>query len=199
VKLAKTLLLIAGATVLLGAPTASSSARSLSTSSQTLRATFRELTFRGAFGNASCAVTVEGSFHARTMAKVVNSLTGLITRAELGTCTAGSVTVLRETLPWHIRYDSFTGILPNITSVRARVVGVQARVREALLTCLLTSTEEAPVTVTFLREVASRSITTAFVGGTGIETTCARVGAFESDAGPVTVLGSATRITVTLI
>jgi hypothetical protein len=199
VKLGKAGLAIIGATVLLGALTASASARTLSTSSQTLRAAFSAVTFRGAFGNIVCAVTVEGSFHSRTQAKVVNSLTGLITRAELGTCATGSVTLLRETLPWHIRYDSFTGVLPNITNVKARVVGVMARAREPLITCLLTSTEEAPATITFNRDVATRAITTAQIGGTGIETTCGRAGTFESDRANVTVLGAATRITLTLI
>lgn len=198
-KLSKLLLATIGATVLLGALVGSASAGRLSTTSQTLRSSFRTVTFRGLFGNIRCQVTLEGSLHAATIAKVTGSLIGYITEARLGPCESGTATILRETLPWHAQYDSFAGTLPRITRIIIRVIGARFQVREPAFTCLATSTEEAPALGTFTRDTATGVLTGSTIGGTGIETTCGRVGAFESDTGPVTVLGSTTRITVTLI
>ena len=198
-KLSKLLLATLGATVLLGALVGSASATRLASSSTTLRSTFREVTFSGAFGHIVCQVTLEGSLHSRTITKTVGSLIGYITAANLGTCATGTATILRETLPWHAQYNSFTGTLPAITGITIRVIGAKFRVREPLLTCLATSTTENPAIGTFSRETATGALTTGRISGSGIETTCGRVGAFNSDAGPITVAGAATRITVTLI
>jgi hypothetical protein len=198
VKLGKTLFAIVGAAVLLGALASAASARNLSSSSQTLRASFREITFNGAFGNITCAATVEGSFHSRTQAKVAGSLVGYITRSDLGPCAEGRVTILRETLPWHIRYSSFTGALPNITAFRASVIGVSNRIQEPFAGCLAASTAANPVTITFNRETVTGALTTATIGGT-VPTSCGINGTFSSSVSPVTVLNSATRITLTLI
>jgi hypothetical protein len=196
-RIAKALLAVAGATLLLGALASAASARILSTSSQTLRASFREIRFNGAFGNSSCAVTVEGSFHQRTQAKVAGSLVGYITRADLGACAEGRATVLRETLPWHIQYSSFSGTLPNITAFRANVIGVSFRIQEPFAGCLGRSEAANPATVIFNRE-AGGALTTVTLGGS-VPTSCGITGTFSSNAGPVTVLNSATRITLTLI
>jgi len=197
-KLSKLLLATIGATVLLGALVGSASARSFSTTSQTLRATFREVRFNGAFGNITCQVTLEGSLHARTIAKTVGSLIGYITAAVLGPCAEGQATILRETLPWHARYLAFTGTLPNIVTIRINVTGASFRIREPLATCLATSTAEAPAIGTFNRNTTTGALETAEIGGT-IPTTCGVNGTFASNRGPVTVLNSTTRITVTLI
>jgi hypothetical protein len=197
-KTSKLLLATLGASVLLGALVGNASARTFSTSSQTFRTAYRVFGFRGAFGEIKCGLTLEGSLHSRTIAKVRGTLIGLITRAELGTCILGTMTILAG-LPWHVRYDSFGGTLPNITFIKVRALFMTFRVREPLLTCLATTTEEAPGIITFDREVATRALTTSEFSGTGIETTCGRVGEFESSRDLVTVLGSSTRITVTLI
>lgn len=197
-KLGKTLFATVGAVMLLGAFASAASARNLSTSSQTLRAAFREITFSGAFGSANCTVTLEGSFHQRTQAKVASSLVGYITRSDLGPCAAGGVTLLRESLPWHIRYSSFSGTLPNITAFRATIISVAARVQEAFVGCLFRSEATNPITVTFNRETVTGAVTTATVAGT-VPTTCGVSGTFGSSASAVTVLNSATRITLTLI
>ena len=102
-----------GATLLLGALVTNASAERLSSSSSTFRMTFRELTFSGAFGVIRCEFTLEGSLHTRTMVKTPTLLIGYITAASAGACAAGAVTVLRETLPWHARYSSFSGTLPS--------------------------------------------------------------------------------------
>jgi len=200
VKFAKTLISLAGATVLLGALIASASARNLSSSSQTLRATFSRIDFTGGFGTVECAVTVEGSFHSRTIQKNLGHLAGLITRAIVGTCPRGSATVLQESLPWHVRYNSFEGTLPNIRQINATISGLAFRMREPTfgLTCLAVSEEEEPATLTFNRDVVTRALTTALAGGT-VTTDCGTSGTLRSTAGPLVILNSTSRITVTLI
>ncbi|HKG01908.1 MAG TPA: hypothetical protein VKB03_01895 [Conexibacter sp.] len=177
------------------------SARILSTSSLTLRVAFSEVRITGAFSNITCQFTLEGSLHSRrSITKVVGGLVGYVTSANLGTCAEGQATVLRETLPWHLRYGSFVGALPNITSVSLNVVGFALRTREIFGTCLLTSTSLEPVSLTALRETASSTFTTARLAN-AIRTTCGEgVNAgVTSSAGAVTVPSSATLITVTLI
>jgi hypothetical protein len=196
-KSCKLLLATIGATMLLGALTGSASARTLSSSGQTFRTAFRTVTWHGVFGDISCQVTLEGSLHSRTVAKVTTSLIGYITSAILGTCAEGTATILRETLPWHVHYSGFTGTLPNITSIRAAVDGYSIRIREPFATCLFTSTHERPLIATFTREVATRTITSAELGGT-IPTNCGFTLTFSSTRDPVTTQEGAT-ITVTLI
>jgi hypothetical protein len=200
-RLYKVLLAALGATVLLSALVSTASARSFSTTSQGLRSTFREVRFRLPFFTTSCQVTLEGTLHSRTIAKVAGALIGYITRAELGPCSAGTATILRETLPWHVRYLGFTGTLPTITSLRTNVIDASFRIREPFsITCLARSTAAQPSVGTFNRE-AGGALTTAEIGGTittGPE--CfEEPGVFSSDRGPVTVLGGTARITVTLI
>jgi hypothetical protein len=175
-------------------------ARNFSTSSQTLRATFREVRVTGAFGNIVCQVTIEGSLHTRTIAKVVGSLVGYITAASLGPCSAGQATILRETLPWHLRYANFVGNLPNITQFILGIIRFSIRVREPLLTCLLESRPTETLALGLLREPTSRLLLTAELLGTIRANDCGMAeGRIETNEGPVTVLNSTTRIRLTLI
>jgi hypothetical protein len=87
--------------------------------SQSFRETFNDLELRTLEIRDDCRLTLEGSLHARTMAKVAGSLIGYITRVRTGQCTVGT-TLLTETLPWHVRYESFSGTLPNITLLVVR-------------------------------------------------------------------------------
>ena len=75
----------------------------------------------------ACPFVVEGTFHEETLAKDV-ALTGHVTRAvvdsaecnepgELGT----RVSVLEATLPWHLVYSGYTGLLPVITGIRVAI------------------------------------------------------------------------------
>lgn len=148
------------AAILLGAVVVSSaSARSFSVSSQTFRALFfqlerndERLEITGGFGTYRCALTLEGSLHARTIAKVASTLIGHVNRADMAACSTGLFEnrVLRETLPWHIQYRSFTGVLPNISTFAVSIVGFAMQIREGAfnITCLGTSTAEQPLILT---------------------------------------------------
>jgi hypothetical protein len=199
-RLSRLLLATLGATALLGALVGHASARTLSTTSQTFRATFASLGLRTVFGEIRCGpVTLEGSLHASTMSKVAGALVGYVTRAAMGEeCAVGRATVLRETLPWHVRYAFFSGTLPNITSVSTNVIGFAFRYRESLISCLGTSTVEEPLVLSLRREVASRALTTAELGGS-IPSDCGSSFGFSGASASLTVVNSATRITVTLI
>lgn len=203
----KLLLSVVGATVMMAAVVGSASARNLSTSSQTLRATWREMVFTSSTGSrVICPVTLEGSLHSRTIAKVPYTLIGYITRADLGTpCTGGTATINRETLPWHVKYESFGGTLPNISFVRALIVRATFRVRlESGFTCSFTTTDAQHASGRFNRE-AGGALTSAEVGPSDITSTegCAfgfrTTGRLTGNTTSLTVLNSASRITVTLI
>jgi hypothetical protein len=86
--------------------------------------------------NIRCQLSLEGSFHSRTLSKVCGQLIGYITQAQAPfTCAGGEIAVLNgnernhanvvseNTLPWHVRYDSFTGTLPNIAGIRIQIIG----------------------------------------------------------------------------
>jgi hypothetical protein len=195
----KRLLSAVGATLLLGALVTTASAGRLSSSSQTFRAPFAMARFSGGFGTAICNLTFEGSFHSRTIAKTAASLIGYVTRAAIGGCETGSATVLTATLPWHIRYGSFTGTLPNITAIATNIVGFAIQIREPVfgITCLGTSTTTEPLTANFVREEGG-ALRFIRLGGR-FETNCGGEGAIEAQSTNVTVLGGATRVTVTLI
>lgn len=197
-KLSKLLFAVVGASVLLGALVSTASARNVSVSNQNLRATFQRVTFNLPFGDTVCAVSLEGSLHARTIAKVVGALIGYITRARLGACSTGSATILTETLPWHVTYRNFTGRLPAIETIGTDVINASFRVREPFgVTCLARSTTSRPAIGTY--RVSGGTIASATIGGT-VPTDClGQEGVFSSDAGVVTLTGATTRITVTLI
>jgi len=119
------------ASLILGALVSNASATRLSSNSQTLRATFSSLEFNGeGIAIIRCPVTLEGSFHSRTIAKVERALIGAVTRAVVKqeSCTNGigaafngteryNGTTSPNTLPWHLTYESFSGTLPNISAV----------------------------------------------------------------------------------
>ena len=192
-----------GATILLGALVGAASARNFSISNQSLRGAFRAVEFETPSGPTRCPVTMEGSFHSRTAAKVLGTLMGYITSAILGPCSVGVATILRETLPWHIRYSGFEGALPEIRSIIAHIVGAAWRIRESGfgITCLARSSAAEPAVVNFHRSVITHEITEANIGGRirdGAECGNA-LGQFTSDSGSVTQVGSTTRLTLTLI
>jgi hypothetical protein len=198
-KLYKLAFLTIGVAVLLGVLVASAPARIFTLSNNFFRAQYSTVTFSGLFGNFSCPMTLEGSLHARTLAKVANTLVGYITAAALGACLEGTGTILRETLPWHMRYGGFSGALPNINNIRANVTGASVRIRESAgITCLERSVVTSPITITFGRSIATRDIYEAPFEGT-IPNDCGGTARVESDRGQVTLLNATNRITVTLI
>jgi hypothetical protein len=187
--------LLAAITVL-AALTSAATAGRLSSTSQTLRATFASMRFAGGFGTTECALTLEGSLHSRTLAKTAGALIGYINRAVLGACTRGSVTILIASLPWHARYASFTGTLPSISAINDTISGTQFQIREPVfgVTCLASG---GTVRGTLTRE-AGGVITTATAGGES-PTNCGINGTFSGTSNSLTVAGAATRVTTTLI
>lgn len=186
------------AVVWLGVLASSSVAGRLSLSSQTFRTTFPEVIGRLPFGDAKCTMTVEGSFHSRTIVKVNESLVGYITRATLGACATGSMTVLTATLPWHLRYTSFVGTLPNISAIAMRAIGMSVQIREPVgITCLFRSTGSEPVPFVF--DVSGGTFIWSILSGV-IRDSCGAESNFQSGiSNTLTVLNSSTRITLTLI
>jgi hypothetical protein len=156
------------ATLVLCAAVGSATARRFELSSTTFRITWPELHAEFVYLETNqrmsikCPVTVEGSFHSRTLSKVSGSLIGYVMRESVNeaACIAKSLTLefegIREApssaklqlLPeaWHIRYTSFSGILPTITQIRVLFSGFALRAYELTLgTCLYRSTAASPV------------------------------------------------------
>jgi hypothetical protein len=193
-----------GATMLLAATAATASAGRLSSTSQTLRATWSEMTFRLEGTTVTCPVTLEGSLHSRTIAKVAESLVGYVTRAVLGErCSIATARALAETLPWHLRYESFAGALPNISGINARIVLMAFQLRATILgsvvTCLYRTSASSPATVRFTRNTASGTIISVTAGGTIDEPSRCPSAVLGGTSTSVTQLGTTTVITVTLI
>ena len=91
--------------------------------------------------NTMCPLTLEGSFHSRTISKVCGQLVGYITTANFAMCSgAAQARTLTETLPWHVRYESFEGTLPSITGITFQIIGLS--IQSAV--CLYKSTAAAP-------------------------------------------------------
>jgi hypothetical protein len=146
----KALFAAALATSVLTVATGSAAANRFAFSEQALRIVWSgESKFRAE--RVRCPVTLEGSFHSRTISKVTNSLIGFITSAAAtqAGCEGGSIRFLNgtetqfNTLPWHWRYAVFTGALPNIVSVKLIIVGASFKVGN----CLYRSLETQPLVV----------------------------------------------------
>lgn len=138
------------ATTLLSLAVGSASARRISASSSTFRIVWRSFEFIAFSTQIACPVTLEGSFHSRTIAKVSGALIGYIDRAIVGgPCTGstgGRARALTETLPWHVRFASWTGTLPTITSLHVTLVGLQILYEDAEgVQCQLGVTEAHPI------------------------------------------------------
>jgi len=162
----------------------------------------------------TCPLTLEGSFHATTMRKVIMTLIGYITRASMpeASCTVGPTefpvraTLLRETLPWHVRYAAFAGTLPTITSMKLQFTGVSIFIHENSVvewSCLYRTNAEAPMQYQFVRE-AGGAITA--VNAEPVRQTAPLVGGFlcgesmtyEGNAS-LTQAGLTNKVTLTLI
>jgi hypothetical protein len=199
--------LLAGlaAALALAAATGVAQARRFEFSNQSFRIIWRELIYNGGGQEIRCPVTYEGSFHSRTISKVCGQLVGYIYNAQIGTCSGGAERYLTETLPWHVQYDAFTGVLPNITDVRVAVIGLSWRVERIAAFgsgCLFRSTQARPLfgdielsggrVVWWREEEASRI---PFVSG---EILCPAEIAFGSGIGTMTAREGAT-LTVRLV
>jgi hypothetical protein len=189
------------AAFVLAAAVSTATARRFELSEQRFRTVFAPMTF-GAQGQqpAICRVTLEGSFHSRTLSKVVGALLGYITAAEVNNCTQETARFLRETLPWHILYVSFSGALPNITSIRIDVRDARVLVRAfGFVSCLYTAGSGNSLFFDALLTSGSanrlRADETAVIPGTGL---CPEL--FLQGTGETFILGStSTRITIRLV
>lgn len=194
------------AAALLLALSVTSTASRLSYSAKEFRITWANLSFSAAEGGVSitCPVTLEGSFHERTFNKTRNASAARINRAIVGSCQEGNATILAETEPWEVTYQSFTGTLPTITGVRYALLNAAFQVEPGLgIICLARTSTEAPAAGEARRESGGRITSLTTDSSLAIPVTgnaeCPRFGIFAG-SGEVYVQGSSTtRVTLTLI
>jgi len=193
------------AALLLTLPVSSAASR-LSYSNKEFRIMWASLTFSESNGGfpITCPVTLEGSFAERTHVKTRDLVTARITTANVGTCQEGNGTILAVSLPWEVTYQSFTGLLPNITGVRYALIGAAFQIEPGLgIACLARTSAEAPAAGEARRDSFGRitSLTTdprLLIPITG-SAECPRFGIFTG-TGEVFVQGSSsTRVTLSLI
>jgi hypothetical protein len=204
-------LVLAGlaATLLMAFAVNTATANHLSVSNRFFRIVWNPLTFVSSTGTTvRCPVTLEGSFHERTIGKALGLLLGYVSRAISAEteppCRGGTATALTATLPWHVTYEGFSGTLPAIRTVRLLLRRVAFKITVLTVTCLYkeNGSEQAAVEANV---EAGGNITTVtadttislplFEGGIF----CPASGGFEG-TGEATLLGSTTtRIKLTLI
>jgi hypothetical protein len=122
------------------------------------------LSFSPMFSNelvtVSCdAIIFTGAFHRRTFTKTPGLLLGTITEVAIEspeTCEGGTVILLNETLPWHFRYVSYTGTLPNITLIDFHIVGATMGATALGVTCLYRTTAANPAGIEATLEAGGR-------------------------------------------
>jgi len=196
----RTFVALVGAIAVLGGLTGSASANRLSLSGTSFRAKWSSMRFSTeVLTGISCRLTIEGSFHSRTLVKVIGTLVGTVNAATGGGCNEGwSSRTLTEAFPWHIQYSLFTSALPNIARIIVNVIGFRISITEAFgATCLYRSTAERPLGMRFNREAGS-TLGGVELEGTlpATEVTCAP-GTFGGTSGTVTSpAGTAIRLTL---
>jgi len=182
----------------------SAGARRFEFSEQRFGIVFEEVGYSGGGTSARCKITLAGSFHSRTISKVAGALIGYITAGNVvPPCIEGSARLLPETLPWHIRYQSFSGVLPRISSIEIGIVGwayLQICIGQS---CLFRSTAERPVSWFLNLEATGRVTSVRWdeanqVPLNGISAICPQELRLAG-TGSFTVLNSSTAITVRLV
>lgn len=151
----KLLLVALTTTAVFSLAVSAASARRLEVSEQRFLAIWTSLNFSGGFGpTVLCPVTLAGSFHSRTISKVSGQLVGYVTEASVDSpnCTNGHATVRTETLAWHVQYNSFTGTLPEIGTIKIQLVGARFRIEDSGVTCESTTSQSRPAFGTITRE-----------------------------------------------
>ncbi len=193
------------AALLLAAATSTATARSLSFSNQNIRATWSSIEFVSA-ATIRCRVTLEGSFHARTIAKIARTLIGAVTRLVFDTenCTNGRLRPRGELLPGHLTYEGFRGTLPNIDTVYLLLSRIRFQIivpgictsdyGNSTDNVTLATSIEAGRGITTLAPATGRNIFSR-VSSSGL---CASTTNFVGN-GSVMLLGTTTRISVLLI
>jgi hypothetical protein len=138
-------------------------ARRLATSENHFLTHLREITFEGGGTSVVCALSLEGSFHARTIEKIVGSLIGYISEARFKRpCTGGEAWMQttqegrEESLPWHILYERFIGALPNITGIETTVDNGLWAIAAGGVTCVYRSSTASPLRGIINREAGAK-------------------------------------------
>jgi hypothetical protein len=202
------------AALVLAAAIGTAGAGRFSSSEQRFRITWASAELTGFTNNIRCRLTLEGSFHYRTFVKASEALLGHITGATIAhPCTNGEQwafngrevlagTTLANTLPWHLRYDSFTGTLPTINAIIVRIIGLRLlRESEFLgvrLRCVYTTTTAEPKRGPWARNTTTGALTEFTIeGSVRSETAGCPTSSFLS-TGPISTPGGAS-ITLTLI
>ncbi|HEX4805644.1 MAG TPA: hypothetical protein VFU94_07065 [Conexibacter sp.] len=196
------LLAVLVAAAALAACVGSASAQALALANSGVRYVFPEFTMTAPGFTVKCPVTMEGTFHSRTIAKTAGTLIGYITRVAIRTesCTGGRITAL--TPPWHLQYGGFTGVLPEIRTVEMRVVEAGFLMEIMGISCLYrtTSVTAAGLISELLREKVatvrwSEASRIPLLVGTGLCPGEVRFGG----GGRSSVLGSAEEVEITLV
>ncbi len=186
----------------LAACVGAASATSLAFNSGGARYIFPEFTLTAPGFTVKCPMTLEGSFHSRTIPKTPGTLIGHITRVVIRSesCTGGRIIALSP--PWHIQYGSFEGSLPAIRSVEMRVVEAGFLMEIMGISCLYRTTSVTPVGLIseLLREKVntvrwSEASRIPLLVGTGL---CPGEVRFGS-GGRSSVLGSAEEVEIRLV
>ncbi len=197
----RTLAALVAALALSVATTATATAIRFRASSTQLRLTFPEWTVDVGFEfRVTCPLTLEGALHASTFGKAFRALLGSITSAAVGSCTGGRLAMLTATMPWHVRYEGFAGVLPNIATIGLRLAGMafQARLLEAF-DCLYVASE--PARWFLARERAGAITSVRWAENIPVSQTsgfCAIEG-FVSGTGSLTQTGTETPLAITLV
>jgi hypothetical protein len=198
-------------TALFASLAAVASGRNFAASTRNIRVAFEPLSIISSINATTrCRVTLEGSFHCSTIAKVPGALIGYITRAtsDLPNCRSSSFSikgsVRQETLPWHVRYVSFFGMLPRVqVAIALEEVGI--RLLEVPITgnCEYQETIRAIISgpAGIPGNISEGPATILTEPGITIasETAMCPTARFESAFTPITVLGTTTNITLRLI
>jgi hypothetical protein len=147
VKLALTTL---AATLALGITIGTASANVFAVDDQDFEIFFENLGYVTSLGSVVCDVSLLGSFHSLTIDKDAGSLIGHITHMSVDdpNCSAApgdGVTVLNGTLPWHLTFESWGSVLPEITSITVSVIGLSLALDRGETTCLARTTLAEPM------------------------------------------------------
>ncbi|HEX4806727.1 MAG TPA: hypothetical protein VFU94_12580 [Conexibacter sp.] len=195
------------ATLLLAFAVSAASARSFSLSNRNFRIVWARLSFFDENGvrETLCPVTMEGSFHESTIRKVIGTLIGFITRVAVNEalCTGPTRFLTAETLPWHVTYQGFSGLLPRIASLRVLVRSIAYENTINGVACLFKENGVNSISGEFSIEGGGAIISFEFDERTRIARfggeLCFVTEAGLKNAGEVTLLGATTRIIIRLI
>jgi hypothetical protein len=149
----------------LAAVVGTANARRLALSENHILSHFREITFETGIGTqVICAMSMEGSFHSRTIEKVPGSLVGYISEARVkrpcrgGEAWPGTAQEGRpESLPWHAVFERFIGALPTITGIEFAAPNAVLLISiPGLAECLYRATSTEPMRGIIRREAGGR-------------------------------------------